>query len=143
MRPVEIKKGIYWVGVVDWDIRTFHGNIFNVQFYLRGCWKINSASRFKIINSKDLIISCNKCFCYVRTNKSESSSNKYFLGHKNPLSSYRDSLVFWYQLSKDIRAHSPLFPRPPLRKDVPSSSVFKNGRLLSIADWTRFLIGSA
>ncbi|MBI5521969.1 MAG: flavodoxin domain-containing protein [Desulfarculus sp.] len=25
MKPVEIKKGIYWVGAVDWDIRDFHG----------------------------------------------------------------------------------------------------------------------
>ena len=25
MRPVEIKKGIYWVGGVDWTLRNFHG----------------------------------------------------------------------------------------------------------------------
>ncbi|MFH1768478.1 MAG: FprA family A-type flavoprotein [Candidatus Omnitrophota bacterium] len=25
MRAVEIKKGIYWVGAVDWDLRSFHG----------------------------------------------------------------------------------------------------------------------
>ncbi|MCB2226436.1 MAG: flavodoxin domain-containing protein [Desulfarculaceae bacterium] len=25
MKPVEIKKDIYWVGAVDWDIRDFHG----------------------------------------------------------------------------------------------------------------------
>ncbi len=25
MKPLEIKKGIYWVGVVDWDLREFHG----------------------------------------------------------------------------------------------------------------------
>jgi len=25
MRPYEIKKGIYWVGGIDWDIRNFHG----------------------------------------------------------------------------------------------------------------------
>jgi flavorubredoxin len=25
MQPVEIKKGIYWVGAVDWNIRDFHG----------------------------------------------------------------------------------------------------------------------
>ena len=25
MEPVEIKKGIYWVGAVDWDLRNFHG----------------------------------------------------------------------------------------------------------------------
>jgi flavorubredoxin len=25
MKPVEITKGIYWVGVIDWNIRDFHG----------------------------------------------------------------------------------------------------------------------
>lgn len=25
MKAVEIKKGIYWVGVIDWDLRNFHG----------------------------------------------------------------------------------------------------------------------
>jgi flavorubredoxin len=25
MHPVEVKKGIYWVGAVDWNIRDFHG----------------------------------------------------------------------------------------------------------------------
>jgi flavorubredoxin len=25
MKPVEIKKDVYWVGVVDWDLRDFHG----------------------------------------------------------------------------------------------------------------------
>ena len=25
MKPIEIKRGIYWVGVIDWDLRNFHG----------------------------------------------------------------------------------------------------------------------
>ncbi|MCJ7683887.1 MAG: FprA family A-type flavoprotein, partial [Desulfobacteraceae bacterium] len=25
MKPVEIAKGIYWLGVIDWNIRDFHG----------------------------------------------------------------------------------------------------------------------
>lgn len=25
MKPVEVKKDIYWVGAIDWDIRDFHG----------------------------------------------------------------------------------------------------------------------
>ena len=25
MKAKEIKKGIYWVGAVDWDLRNFHG----------------------------------------------------------------------------------------------------------------------
>ncbi len=29
MKPFEIKKGIYWVGAVDWNIRTFHGHTYN------------------------------------------------------------------------------------------------------------------
>ncbi len=31
MRTVEIKKGIYWVGVVDWDIRYFHGPSYSTH----------------------------------------------------------------------------------------------------------------
>jgi len=31
MRPVEIKKGIYWVGVVDWNVRTFHGHTYTTK----------------------------------------------------------------------------------------------------------------
>jgi len=25
MKPLEIKKGVYWVGAIDWDLRNFHG----------------------------------------------------------------------------------------------------------------------
>ena len=25
MKPIEITKGIYWVGTIDWNIRDFHG----------------------------------------------------------------------------------------------------------------------
>ena len=25
MKPIEIKKGVYWVGGIDWDLRNFHG----------------------------------------------------------------------------------------------------------------------
>ncbi len=25
MRPVEIKEGVHWIGVVDWNCRNFHG----------------------------------------------------------------------------------------------------------------------
>jgi len=25
MKPMEIKEGIYWLGVIDWNIRDFHG----------------------------------------------------------------------------------------------------------------------
>lgn len=28
MTPVEIKKGIYWVGAIDWNMRSFHGHTF-------------------------------------------------------------------------------------------------------------------
>jgi flavorubredoxin len=27
MKPIEIKRGIYWVGVIDWAVRDFHGYI--------------------------------------------------------------------------------------------------------------------
>lgn len=29
MKPFEIKKGIYWVGAVDWNVRTFHGHTYS------------------------------------------------------------------------------------------------------------------
>ena len=31
MKPLEIKKGIYWVGVVDWNVRSFHGHTYNTS----------------------------------------------------------------------------------------------------------------
>jgi len=31
MRPFEIKKGIYWVGAVDWSVKSFHGHTYNTQ----------------------------------------------------------------------------------------------------------------
>jgi len=31
MKPLEIKKGIYSVGVVDWDVRTFHGHTYTTK----------------------------------------------------------------------------------------------------------------
>ena len=31
MGSIEIKKGIYWVGAVDWNVKTFHGHTYNTQ----------------------------------------------------------------------------------------------------------------
>lgn len=31
MKPFEIKKGIYWVGAVDWNVRTFHGHTYSTS----------------------------------------------------------------------------------------------------------------
>ncbi len=31
MRPFEIKKGIYWVGAVDWNVRSFYGHTYTTQ----------------------------------------------------------------------------------------------------------------
>lgn len=31
MNKIEIKKGIYWVGAVDWNVRSFHGHTYNTQ----------------------------------------------------------------------------------------------------------------
>ncbi len=31
MKPIEIKKGIYWVGVVDWNMRSFHGHTYTTK----------------------------------------------------------------------------------------------------------------
>lgn len=31
MKPIEIKKGIYWVGAIDWNVRGFHGHTYNTS----------------------------------------------------------------------------------------------------------------
>ena len=31
MKPFEIKKGIYWVGAIDWSVKTFHGHTYTTQ----------------------------------------------------------------------------------------------------------------
>ncbi|MDD5428171.1 MAG: flavodoxin domain-containing protein [Candidatus Omnitrophica bacterium] len=31
MKPLEIKKGIYWVGVIDWNMRSFHGHTYTTK----------------------------------------------------------------------------------------------------------------
>lgn len=31
MKPVEIKSGIYWVGALDWNARTFHGHTYTTK----------------------------------------------------------------------------------------------------------------
>ncbi len=31
MKAVEIKKGIYWVGAIDWDVRNFHGFTYTTR----------------------------------------------------------------------------------------------------------------
>lgn len=31
MKACEIKKGIYWVGVVDWNVRNFHGHTYTTK----------------------------------------------------------------------------------------------------------------
>jgi flavorubredoxin len=31
MKPFEIKKGIYWVGTVDWSVKNFHGHTYTTK----------------------------------------------------------------------------------------------------------------
>ncbi|MDD5495853.1 MAG: flavodoxin domain-containing protein [Candidatus Omnitrophica bacterium] len=31
MKPCEIKKGIYWVGAIDWNVRSFHGHTYTTK----------------------------------------------------------------------------------------------------------------
>jgi flavorubredoxin len=40
MKPVELKKGIYWVGAIDWDLRNFHGYLTPVTDKLK--WTENN-----------------------------------------------------------------------------------------------------
>ena len=31
MKPYEIKKGIYWVGAIDWNVKNFHGRTYTIK----------------------------------------------------------------------------------------------------------------
>ena len=31
MKPIEIKKGIYWVGAIDWNVKNFHGHTYTTK----------------------------------------------------------------------------------------------------------------
>ena len=31
LKPVEIKKDIYWLGVIDWNVRYFHGATYSTH----------------------------------------------------------------------------------------------------------------
>ena len=31
MKPLEIKKDIYWVGAIDWNVRNFHGHTYTTK----------------------------------------------------------------------------------------------------------------
>ena len=51
MKPTELKKGIYWVGAVDWDIRDFHG--YSTE---RG----STYNSYLIIDDKITLVDCVK-----------------------------------------------------------------------------------
>lgn len=53
MKAVELKKGIYWVGAVDWDLRSFHGYLTQ-----RG----SSYNAFLIIDEKITLIDTVKSY---------------------------------------------------------------------------------
>ncbi len=55
MKAVEIKKGIYWVGVIDWDLRNFHG--YNTQ---RG----STYNAYLIIDDKITLVDTVKNFLF-------------------------------------------------------------------------------
>lgn len=51
MSAVEMKKGIYWVGAVDWDIRQFHGPSYHTN---RG----TTYNAYLIIDEKITLVDC-------------------------------------------------------------------------------------
>jgi len=51
MSAVEIKKGIYWVGTVDWDIRQFHGPSYHTE---RG----TTYNAYLIVDEKITLVDC-------------------------------------------------------------------------------------
>ncbi len=55
MKPLEIKKGIHWVGGVDWDLKEFHGYLTR-----RG----STYNAYLIVDEKiTLIDTVKECFC--------------------------------------------------------------------------------
>jgi len=48
-RALEIKKGVYWVGVVDWNMRSFHGHTFSTS---RG----SSYNAYLIVDEKTALV---------------------------------------------------------------------------------------
>ncbi len=51
MKAVEISKGIYWVGVLDWNLETFHGSTYTTQ---RG----STYNAYLIIDEKITLVDC-------------------------------------------------------------------------------------
>lgn len=51
MAAVEIKKGIYWVGAVDWDLRQFHGPAYHTT---RG----TTYNAYLIVDEKITLVDC-------------------------------------------------------------------------------------
>ncbi len=54
MKAVEIKKGIYWVGAIDWDLRSFHGYLTQ-----RG----SSYNAYLIVDEKIVLVDTVKEYC--------------------------------------------------------------------------------
>ncbi len=55
MKPVELKKGIYWVGGIDWDLRNFHGYLTQ-----RG----SSYNAYLIVDEKIVLVDSVKHYLY-------------------------------------------------------------------------------
>lgn len=54
MKAVEIKKGIYWVGAIDWDLRNFHGYLTQ---------KGSTYNAFLIVDEKITLVDTVKSYC--------------------------------------------------------------------------------
>ncbi|MFA4991214.1 MAG: FprA family A-type flavoprotein [Candidatus Omnitrophota bacterium] len=55
MKPLEIKKGIYWVGAIDWDLRNFHGYLTN-----RG----SSYNAYLVVDKKIILVDTVKDYLF-------------------------------------------------------------------------------
>lgn len=54
MKAVEIKKGIYWVGAIDWDLRNFHGYLTQ---------KGSTYNSYLIVDEKITLVDTVKSYC--------------------------------------------------------------------------------
>ena len=55
MKPIEVKKDIYWVGAIDWDLRNFHGYLTQ-----RG----STYNAYLIIDEKIVLVDTVKHYLY-------------------------------------------------------------------------------
>jgi hypothetical protein len=74
MAKIEVKKDIYWVGAVDWNVRTFHGHTYTTK---RG----TTYNAYLILDDKIVLVDNGKLIAYGPRDKmiSAIAENKFLI----------------------------------------------------------------